>query len=112
MSRAALQSLDADIHAALAESGLADTGLYLPPGAAPGATATPVRCYLTRDAEFYGELGQVAGRRDQITVLRADITPERKGTIALDGELYELPALVTADDGVTVWQARSIGVAP
>ena len=98
-----IRALDADIHMALYESGLADMAEYYPPAAAPGTAPTPCGVFVDRDVVIYGEFNQVAGKRTQISVLRADLTPLRNGVLVIDSERYRLVDIVSEDDGITVW---------
>lgn len=92
-----LNALDAELHAALQDAGLADQGHYTAPTA---NFDVPVRIYLDRDARRLGELGQVLGRHVVMGLLLADVTPTVGGRVYVpaDEAIYQL--VKPADDGV------------
>ena len=102
--RTALRQIDAAIHGALLGSGLADAGIYRAPGTSGDGTA--VRVYVDRSLQTLGEYGQVVDQRDQVTLLRADVAPERGGTVDVDGWRYTLAERTSEDDSVSVWAVR------
>ncbi len=104
---AAIMALDADLHAALAEAGLGNTGHYTAPGA---NFDQPVRCYLYRAVQVLGEFGQVIGRRDEIAILSEDVAAVGKGRVLLPDEsvTVELGDKVSDDGSMTRWVVRRV----
>lgn len=97
-----LAALDADLHAAFSDSGMADTGTYTAPGGAPQAG---VRVYV--DSSLQNAFDAAYGPRTTVTLLRADVAdPVRGAALVVDGRTYLLDAPQDADDGVTVWTVR------
>lgn len=105
MSQAAfLSDFDADLHMALAESGLADVGTYTAP--TTGAVAVPVRAYVDKGVRTFGEYAQTYAGDVTVTMLRADVPdPAEGGIVAIDGGTYTLRTPIDSDDGITVWGA-------
>lgn len=100
--RAAIAAIDARLHAALADAGLADTGTYT----APGVGATPVTCraYADKGVTTVGEYAVSYSFTATVTILRADVAdPREGGIVAIDGSSYTLRQLIDSDDGITVW---------
>lgn len=101
-----LNELDADLHAALADAGLGNSGHYTAPGA---NFDVPVRCYVDRNVQVIGEFGQVVARRDEVTILLEDVaTPAGKGRIYLADEAitYVLGDELTNDGSLSRWSVR------
>lgn len=106
MSQAAfLQALDADLHAAFASAGLADTGTYTAPGS---DTPVAVRGYVEDPRlDAVGEFGGTFARRTEVTLLRADVdVPVVGSTVVLDGVTFTLQECVYQDDSATRWVVR------
>lgn len=100
-----LRALDADLHAAFASAGMADTGTYTAPG---GGAAVSVRGYVD-DARIdaVGEFGETFARRTELTLLRADVNaPAAGGVVVLDGTTYTLQECIEHDDSATRWVVR------
>ena len=104
--RATLRSIDAQLHAAFAGAGIASWADYLPPAAAPGAVPLPVRVYLDRGAQVLGEFGQLIGRRDEMALMLADVTPAAKAIVTVDGDRYALTDKIDEDDSLSRWVVR------
>lgn len=98
-----LQTLDATLMTAFQGIGMADVGTYTP----PIGDAVPVRVYIDRNAQFFGDAGsEVVGNRITIGIMRAGVArPERGATVALTGtgETFTLQSLVEQDESLTRW---------
>ena len=104
----ALHALDADLHAALADAGLGNTGHYTAPGA---NFAVPVRGYLDRNVQVLGEFGQVVARRDELSLLLEDVPdPAGKGRVYLpdEGITYMLTDEISNDGSLSRWAVRRV----
>lgn len=100
--RAFLASLDADLHAAFAAAGMADTGTYTAPGGSPAT----VRVYVDGNIAEVGSYAPTFGYSASITLLRADVPdPVAGATVTVDGETYTLAQPLEADEGITKWGA-------
>lgn len=110
--RDTLRELDATIHAAMLASGLAFEGEYRGPGVAFTAPGQPVRGYLDRGIEFYGEFGQVAGRRDEVTLLSAAFTPGKGAHVDADGERFVLVEKLDEDESSVRFTVREVDIQP
>lgn len=108
--RDALREMDSIIHGAFLGAGHAFSGGYRAPGVAFSAPATPVRGFLDRGVEFVGEFGQVAGRRDEIELLMADVTPANGGHVDADGLRFVLVSMVDQDDGSARYVVRDVPI--
>lgn len=107
--RAALAAMDARLHAALADAGLADTGTYTAPGV--GATPVPCRAYIDKSLHSTGEYAPTFGPQVTASILRADVAaPAVGGTLAIDGETFviDAPDESRSDDGISVWVVRHV----
>lgn len=107
----ALRELDADLHAAFADTGLAGVAEYRSKGVPfdAVATATGVRVFVDRDVQVLGDVGQILARHDQVGVLRDDVdAPQKGGTVVVDGERFELVEPVGRDDSKTTWLVRRV----
>ncbi len=98
-----LQSLDATLMTAFQGIGMGDVGTYT----APLGTPLPVRIYIDRNAQFFGDAGsEVVGNRITLGILRAGVArPERGATVVLTGtgESFTLQSLVEQDESLTRW---------
>lgn len=102
-----LQELDADMHEAFADAGIADAGSYTAPG--DGAPTQPCRVYVNRDILVYGSVGEIIGARTEVVVLRADIEqPVQKALLAIDGELFKLGQQIGQDESMTRWVVTTV----
>jgi len=103
----ALLALDADIHAALLNAGLADRGHYHSTSSAPG-TACDV--YLDRDVQVLGQFGEVMARRDEMGIRLAGVQPARNGRVVLQleggAETWVLVDPVGDDGAISRWAVR------
>lgn len=95
-----LRRLDADLITAFADCGMADPAIYTPAGGAPSACTVLV----DRNAQFFGELGEVAGSRVLVTLFLADVAaPGRGGVVVVDGDTYKLDQEIERDESKAVW---------
>ena len=100
--RAAIAAMDARLHAALADAGLADTGTYTAP--TPGAVPVTCRAYVDKGVTTVGEYAVSYSFTATVTILRADVgDPREGGIVAIDGSSYTLRQLIDSDEGITVW---------
>lgn len=108
--RIALRELDAELHQAMLDVGLAELGGYLQPNAIPGTARTPCRVRVDRGTQVLGEFGQVIARRDEIAFLIEDIdpAPTARGTVLVDGVTYMLTDKVSEDESETRWVVRRV----
>lgn len=105
--RAALAEMDAHLHAAFAGAGMADSGLYWSPNAAPDAMPVPVDVYVDRDIQTLGDVRQtVAGRVEVAYVLSALYRPEQGGVLVVDGDRYENASAISDDGSISRWMVR------
>ena len=103
--RTRLAELDADLHEAFADAGLADEGTYTAPGV--GAVPVPCRVYVDKASQLAGDYAATYGPRTVITLLRADVpAPAEGGIVNVDGETFALRSRIEADDGITSWVAE------
>lgn len=101
-----LRELDADLHAAFLDSGLADFAHYSAPGANVDVDC-PV--YIDRAVRILGEFGQVVGHRDEVTILRrADLEPQKGGKVYVPAEAltYTLTDKIEDDGSASRWAVR------
>lgn len=105
--RDALAGMDADLHAAFLDAGLADLGLYWPPGALLDAPGMPARVYVDRDTQTLGDVRQVrAGRVEVAYVLAPGLNPEQGGLLLVDGERFENASLLSDNGSTSRWLVR------
>lgn len=105
--RAALADMDADLHAAFADAGLADRGLYLPANAAPDALPIVVDVYVDRDIQTLGDVRQaMSGRVEVAYVLSPLFKPAQGGVLVVDGDRYENAAAISDDGSISRWVVR------
>lgn len=109
--RDTLREMDATIHAAMLGSGLAFSGEYRAPGVSFAVPGQIVRGYLDRGIEFYGELGQVIGRRDELTLLSAAYAPAKNGHVDADGERFVLAEKLDEDESSVRFTVREVPIA-
>lgn len=100
MANSALAAMDAALHAALADSGLADAGAYTAPAGSPVA----VRCYVDEAVQQIGDYGQAVAAQDVVTLLRADVSaPVSGAALVVDGKNYKLDKRQSEDSSISVW---------
>lgn len=99
---ATLRALDAAIVGAFADAGMADAATYTP----AGGTAVPCQVLVDRAAQFFGDVGEVAGRRVVVSLFLDDVpSPARGGVVTLTdgGEQFRLSELDLLDDSMSRW---------
>ena len=101
--KAFLAAFDASAHAALASSGLADTGQYTPPG---GGTAVAVRVLVDRTTQQIGDFGTVNAGQVTVSYLLADVAPAVGGRLAVDGDTYRNEREIDNDGALSRWEVR------
>lgn len=97
MSQAAfLQDMDAAIFGAFAGVGLADAALFKAGGAGAGTACTVI---VDRNAQFFDDVQQVAGRRITIDLQKAEIANSARGdTVTIGSEVFTLADRADTDD--------------
>lgn len=101
--RAETRAADADMHEAFADVGVGELGSYRAPG---GAAFVPVRVIVRYGTQVLGEFQQIVGYRDEVEFLLADVTPQTKGTLQVDGQTLTLTDKVREDASVSHWVVR------
>ena len=105
-----LADMDSDLHAAFADGGMADNGLYFRPQAAPDDVPVECRVYVDRDIATVGEIRQtVTGRIEIAYVLTDGFVPEQQGSVLVDGDRYENTRPVSDDGSLSRWMVRRVG---
>lgn len=104
---ATLRALDAAIVGAFADAGMADAATYTP------ATGAAVACtvLVDRAAQFFGDVGEVVGRRTVVTMFLAEVpSPARGGVVTLTdgGEQFRLSELDLLDDSMSRWVVTNV----
>ena len=108
--RAFLAEMDSDLHAAFADGGMADNGLYLRPQAAPDEAPVECRIYVDRDIATVGGIRQaVTGRVEIAYLLSPGFAPEQSGSVLVDGDRYENTRPVSDDGSLSRWMVRRVG---
>lgn len=96
-----LRDIDATIMSAMKTAGFADTATYTAPS---GGAALPCNVYVDRNAQFFGEQGDVVGSRITITLLLTEIpTQLRRASIVVGSETFKLDEIVELDESKIVW---------
>lgn len=110
---AAIAAFDLEMHAAMGDAGLADAGAWVPPPPKPlpndytPPEAVPVRCFVDRALQRYGQAGQVVDRADEVAVLLADLAaPLKGGTLTVAGVTYTLDRETDNDGSISRWTVR------
>ena len=114
--RDALREMDADIHAAMRDAGLASDAYYRAPNATPDAAPLRLDVYLDEGVQVFGEFGQVVGRRDELVILHGGAKIAQSGRVVVDatvvdgalvgGTAYTLAERVAEDASQTRWTVR------
>ena len=106
--RAFLAELDAGVHAAFADAGMADIGSYTPPDAEPTDEPLPVRVYVDRNVQSLGDFNQVTANRTEIGFLREDVSPVKDARLVVDGETFVTvkPSEGRDDGSLSYWVVR------
>lgn len=109
MSNSALAGIDAALHLALADSGMADSGTYRAP---PANVPVPVRVYVDRGTTTVGESAQLSAAQTTLSLLREDVAAPVPGALVeVGGELFELDVRLTQDEGISTWFVIERGAA-
>lgn len=98
--RDALRDMDATLHAAFVDAGLADMGQYVPKA---GGDPIDVRVYVDEAQQAMGEFGQSVGFRTVVGILLEDVVPEQFATVTIDGTAYKLEARDRVDQSISWW---------
>jgi hypothetical protein len=104
--RAFLAELDADLHGAFADAGMADIGAYTAPDAEPTEDPLPVRVYVDRNVQTIGEFNQIAANRTEVSYVRADVAPVKGARLVVDGETFINVEVVSDDGSLSRWLVR------
>ena len=104
--RVFLASLDADLHASLATAGMASSGLYWAKGQDPETPGAPVRVYVDRDIERFGDVQQFKAGRVEVGYLLADCTPAQDGRLEVEGDVYVNGTELSNDGSISRWVVR------
>jgi hypothetical protein len=112
---AALAELDAELHGAFADAGLADTGLYTPPPPHPlppdyePPEPLAVAVYLDRSSQAVGAAGQAVVSGTRIGIILAGVLPRQGGTVAIDGgATWRLGELQDNDGSIATFAAAGV----
>lgn len=92
--------------------GLAFSGEYRGPGIDFSSPAQAVSGCIDRGAELFGELGQVVGQRDEMTLQLQDVSPARGGHVDADGERFILVEKLEQDESAARYVVREVAIAP
>jgi hypothetical protein len=104
MANAALQSIDATIHAAMLGAGLADLGTYLAPGGNPSTDTIACRVFVDRNTQELGDFGQLVGSRDVVGLFKADVqSPLQGASVTIGSETLKLKSLLDQDESKQRW---------
>lgn len=108
----ALRDMDAEIHSAFSDAGFAFAdGVYTPLGVG-AVPVDAVRGYLNRGVQVLGDFEQVVDRRDEVELLRSNVSFVKGATIDIEGDRYVLDARVDEDESKSVWAVRRTGAVP
>lgn len=104
-----IADMDARLHRAFTNAGLAGTGTYTAPNQQPLGN---VRVYVDKGAQEMGSYSQRVGPQVTITLLRADVPqPMKNAIVDVDGERWRLVSPTDdADDGITKWVVEATNV--
>lgn len=101
MSLASLEALESQLHGMLRAVPLMTTAAtYTPP------TGSPVSLRLLLDDEALLRIGagQTTSTQQRVVrIARADLTPVVRGTLTIDGVVWRIVDLLSADEGQTTW---------
>lgn len=97
------RAADADMHEAFMDAGFGEVGSYRAPGA---AEYVPVRVLVRYGTQVLGEFQQIVGYRDEVDFLLADVTPQARGTLQVDGQTLTLTDKVREDESASRWVVR------
>lgn len=96
-----LQEFDAMAAEAFLDAGLADAALWVPVNG-----GAPVACtvLVDREAQFYGDVAEVAGRRVLVTLFLSEVpAPARGDVVEVGPDVWRLDALEASDESKSQW---------
>lgn len=103
--KAFMADFDALSHGAFADAGIADVGVYTP----PGVDAVPVlgvRVMVDRAVQDAGDFRQVNVGRVEVSYWLADVTPVAKGVLVVDGDTFINDSEIDNDGSLSRWVVR------
>lgn len=96
-----LQEFDAMAAEAFLDAGLADVAVLTP---ASGGLPMACTVMVDREAQFYGDVAEVAGRRVLVTLFFAEVpAPARGDVLQVGPDVWRLDALEDADESRSRW---------
>lgn len=97
-----------DMFDGLVDSEMADRGVYTAPGQTPPAEPN-CRVVINRATGTEGTFARRLSNKSTIRILLEEIpSPAAGGTIAADGETFELVAELQSDGAMSIWEVKSI----
>jgi hypothetical protein len=104
--RDAVREMDADIHAAMRDAGIASDAYYRAPGSAQDAEPVRFDAYLDEGVQVFGEFGQVVMRRDELVIFHGGAEIAQRGRVEVEGTAYTLVDRIAGDASQTRWTVR------
>lgn len=100
-----LADLDADLHAAFAEAGMADVAAYTP----PGGVASGCSVYCDREMQPRGQFGQVRAPINEVAYILGSMTvaPAQHGVLVVDGQTLINAKEISNDGSLSRWMVRN-----
>jgi hypothetical protein len=99
--RATLQALDAQLVTAFKDAGLADPGAYTGPA---GGAAVDVDVMVDRSVQIFGDEGAgIPAPAIVVSLLLAQVTPAKGGTVVVDGDTFTLCDELERDESRSRW---------
>ena len=99
-------AMDASIHRACLRAGMADTGLYFPPGSDVGI---PVRVFVDMDIQIVGGLRQYSAGRVEVSYIKedlGDVKPAKNGRVTVGTKSYVNGEAISDDGSQSRWLVR------
>jgi hypothetical protein len=104
MARAVIQSIVSEMIENFLGEGLADRGVYTPPGGSP----VDCRIFIVRGRAPGGTFGSVAKSTNSIKILLSEIPqPVRDATVDADGSTFRLVKMIKETDALSEWEVGS-----
>lgn len=103
--KAFMAAFDGLAHGAFADAGIADLGVYTPPGVDP-VPVPNVRVFVDRAVQQIGEFGNISAGRTEVRYLLSDVSPEAGGKLLVDGDTFINTAEIDNDGSLSRWQVR------
>ena len=100
--KAFLADLDRDIHAAFADAGMADRGVYTP----VGGSAVACDVYVDRSVQEVGSLSQLRAGRTEVTYVLASMNgtlPADGGLLVVGGDTLKNSYEISNDGSLSRW---------